>query len=292
MPPGQKVPKSHIHSVLRNPVYYGDFIWQGKLFKGSHEPTVSRELWDKVQAILDDRSRPRRKVHSFAFQGLITCGHCGSQYTAELKKGRYVYYHCSRAKGRCPEKYVPESELARQLGEAISQVRLDEEILQWMLKALRESHKDKKEYHDSAVAILEDQQRKLRDRLDAMYVDKLDGKISAEFFEQRSDEWRRELEEIERKRAAHFAADDSYIEEGAKLIELVQRAVILYEKQESHEKRRLLNFVLSNSIWRDGKLQPNYRKPFDSLVLANAETKKARHLLGTEPGKNDIWLGR
>jgi len=82
------------------------------------------------------------------------------------------------------------------------------------------------------------------------------------------------------------------MEEGVKVIELVQRAVISDEKQEMAEMRKLLNFVLSNSIWCDGKLTPNYRKPFDSLVLANAETKKARYLLGTEPGKIGIWLAR
>jgi hypothetical protein len=29
-----------------------------------------------------------------AFSGLITCGHCGCAMVDEIKKGRYVYYHC------------------------------------------------------------------------------------------------------------------------------------------------------------------------------------------------------
>jgi hypothetical protein len=49
------------------------------------------------------------------FHGLVFCGHCGCALTAEIKKGRYVYYHCTGYKGKCPEKYVREEEMARSL---------------------------------------------------------------------------------------------------------------------------------------------------------------------------------
>ena len=38
------------------------------------------------------------------------------------------------------------------------------------------------------------------------------------------------------------------------------------------EKRKLLDFVVSNSVWRDGELEVTYRKPFDLIALA-AESK-------------------
>jgi hypothetical protein len=34
------------------------------------------------------------------------------------------------------------------------------------------------------------------------------------------------------------------------------------------EKRKLLNYVFSSSIWKDGTLIPSYRKPFDLIVAA------------------------
>ena len=36
-------------------IYMGEFVWDGKTYQGSHEPIVSRELWDKAQAVLDGR---------------------------------------------------------------------------------------------------------------------------------------------------------------------------------------------------------------------------------------------
>ena len=87
--------------------------------------------------------------------------------------------------------------------------------------------------------------------LGLMYEDKLDGKIDQEFFDLKSSEWK-EQDEISSKIERHQGADRSYLDEGVKVLELAQRAAILYEKQPGQEKRRILNFVCSNSIWKDG----------------------------------------
>ena len=46
------------------------------------------------------------------------------------------------------------------------------------------------------------------------------------------------------------------MEEGIRILELSDRAWELYERQEMLEKRRLLDFVFSNSSWANGKLTP------------------------------------
>ena len=105
-----RVPKASIHRILRNPLYVGDFKWKGKLYRGMHAPLVSRELWDRVQNTLDRRfaTRHRKVKHNFSFSRLITCRHCGYSLLGEIKKGRYIYYHCSGYKGKCPEPYTRE----------------------------------------------------------------------------------------------------------------------------------------------------------------------------------------
>jgi hypothetical protein len=56
------------------------------------------------------------------------------------------------------------------------------------------------------------------------------------------------------------------------------------------EKRRLLDFVCSNSQWRDGELVPNYQKPFDLLAITNAAHQKEKAVSGEENGFCPIWL--
>ncbi len=289
-----KIHKSIVHKILTNPIYYGEFEWVGKLYKGTHEPLVSRKLFEQVQDVLFVRGqrRTRQQKHQWAFQGLVSCGHCGCALTAEIKKGRYVYYHCTGHKGKCNEKFVREEELAKQFGEALNAIKLDNDVLLWVLKALRESHTDEKKHHDEMIATLQKQYQKLQERIDAMYIDKLDGKVSQDFFDRKSDEWRAEQSDILRKIEKHQNANKSYINEGANLLELAQKAVVLYEKQEMREKRRLLDFVFSNSVWKNGALIPTYRKPFDMLAVTNTTYQKKKAGLSKRADLRPIWLPR
>jgi hypothetical protein len=111
-----RIPVATLHKILRNRIYTGEFEYGGVRYKGTHEPLVDLATWQRVQEILDGRhlGKHRKVTHSFAYSGLIKCGHCGCSLVAELKKGRYVYYHCTGYRGKCGETYTPEKTLAQQ----------------------------------------------------------------------------------------------------------------------------------------------------------------------------------
>jgi DNA invertase Pin-like site-specific DNA recombinase len=44
----KRLTKSTVEHILKNPVYYGDFLWNGKLYHGSHPPIVSHALWEQT----------------------------------------------------------------------------------------------------------------------------------------------------------------------------------------------------------------------------------------------------
>ena len=48
-------------------------------------------------------------------------------------------------------------------------------------------------------------------------------------------------------------------------MELASRAADLFEKQSASEKRRLLEFVLSNCSWADREMTVEFRQPFDMI---------------------------
>ena len=56
-------------------------MWKDKLYKGVHKPLVTRELWDKVQKVLDrfENKGKGSKYNTipFLFKGLLTCGDDG-----------------------------------------------------------------------------------------------------------------------------------------------------------------------------------------------------------------------
>jgi DNA invertase Pin-like site-specific DNA recombinase len=289
---GVPVPVSTVHATLRNRLYSGEFEWSGHIYQGKHQPLVTSDLWERVQGVLDGRhaKKHRRVKHDFAFSGLIACGHCGCSIVGEIKKQRYVYYHCTGYKGRCDEPYVREEVIGQRFSELLGRLTFDEEVLAWVRDALRASHADEKREHEAAIGRSRAEYDRLQSRIHAMYVDKLDGKIDGAFFDRMSAQWRAEQDRCSREIERHQAADRSYLEEGVRLLELARNAQRLFEKQEPREKRRLLNFVVSNCTWKGGELKANLRQPFD--LLAETAAIAAQAATGSRPNlaKNEIWL--
>ena len=106
----------------------------------------------------------------------------------------------------------------------------------------------------------------------------------------RSEQWRDEQSKLSAQVAAHQNANVSYIDSGVRILELAQRAGMLYEKQTLHEKRRILHFVFSNSAWKDGRLEPAYRKPFDILIENNRRVKIEKAASPRNTAVLDNWL--
>lgn len=290
---GSRIPTSTVHKILRTRLYMGEFDWNGRIYPGTHAPIVPRDLWDRVQATLDGRKakRHRRAKHDFAFSGLIECGHCGSAIVGQIQKQRYVYYHCTGYRGQCGEPYVRQEVIEQKFSDVLGRLAFDDEVLAWVRDALSESHADEKRDHEHAIARLKAEHGRLQQRIHAMYVDKLDGRIDAEFFDRMSAEWRAEqdrcLQDIER----HSAADQSYLEDGIRVLELAKDAQRLFNKQEPREKRRLLSFVVSNCSWKGGELTVNLRQPFDLLADTTARAAQVEAAEDADLAKQAIWLG-
>src|SRR5262249_15628590 len=159
-----------------------------------------------------------------------------------IKKAQYVYYHCSGAKGKCREPYTRQEVLEDHFAQLLEGLEFDDEVMSWVAEALRQSHQDERRYHDEIIVRLQAEHSRLRNRLDAMYVDKLDGRVDAAFFDQKAAEWRSEQRSLLREIESHQGANENYLEDGVKLLELAKRAHLLFKKQEPHEKRRLLDF--------------------------------------------------
>src|SRR5436190_7511877 len=280
---GGKVPVSTIHTILRNRLYTGWFEWNGKLIQGKHEALVPVELWERVQGVLDGRfaKKAKRGKHDFAFSGLIACHSCGCSVVGEIKKARYVYYHCTgyadKCQGNpaaCRRKYVREEVPEAQFTELLGRLKFDDEVLEWVRDALHASHADERHEHLEAIKRHQAEYKRLNDRIHAMYVDKLDGLVDTAFFERMSNQWREEQNRCQREIERHQNADKSYLDEGVALLDLARNAQRLFSTQEPREKRRLLNFVLSNCTWEDGEVVATFREPFD--MLAETTTAAAR----------------
>ncbi len=180
--------------------------------------------------------------------------------------------------------------LEEKLGSHNGHLAFDDEVLEWVRDALHESHADERREQEAAINRLRSEYDRLQNRVHAAYVDKLDGTIDAAFFEKMSGEWRTEQEHCLRDIERHQSADQSYLEDGMRLIELAQNAQRLFAKQNAREKRRLLNFLVSNCSWRDGELTATLRQPFDLIAETTAIDAKRKAAGDVSNGLSEIWL--
>ena len=215
-----------------------------------------------------------------------------------IKKQRYVYYHCTgyadKCKGNpasCRRKYVREEALEARFTEWLGQLKFDDEVLEWVRDALHASHADERREHEEWIRRHQAEYKRLHDRINAMYVDKLDGLVETAFFEKMSNQWREEQNRCLREIGRHQEADKSYMDEGIQLLELARNAQRLFSKQGPREKRRLLNFVLSNCAWEDGEVITTFRQPFDLLSETTLSAARVAADETAKSSKTEIWLG-
>lgn len=272
---GKNLSKSRIERLLKNPLYYGVFEWKGKRYVGKHEALISKRLFDKVQRIIEGRRQKGAQKWRFAFSGLITCAKCGCRFTAEIKKGKYIYYRCSGYRGKCGNVYVREEKMSELLGECLKAIEITPGVAKRIMESLKESQAERKNYEAKEQERLQDRLQTLKNRLDSAYEDKLDNLLSEELWRRKSQFWESEILSIRGKLESFEKATFSYYEKGLEILELAKNAHRLYLQQNPLEQRELLTTVASNFSFDGVNVIATYKKPFD-ILAQNPEISKWR----------------
>jgi site-specific DNA recombinase len=131
------------------------------------------------------------------------------------------------------------------------------------MQSLRASLTDKIEYHNNHVEQTERQIKFLQHRIDQTYYDKIDKKISDEFWQTHSSKWIEEKECLAMKLLAIQKADKNYLENANLVLELPRKAITLFQKQDSHQKRRMIDILVSNCSYKDEKLDVQLNPVFE-----------------------------
>lgn len=264
---GKPIAKSTLAFTLKDVFYCKKFNWRGKVYNnGNHERLVSDEIFEIVQRKLQGKAQPRYRTHNHLFKGMITCEKCGCSITAEIQKG-HTYYHCTHFKPCNQKKFIREEEIEKQVLGCFDEIAIkDKETLGLITESLKESHAEEMSYHNQALTALNKRYQTLQKRLDELYLDKLDRRITLEKYEELEAKFRKEQEEVRQELARHENANINYFELGANLLELSSKAKEIYLKRELIEdKRRLLNLIFLNLALKDGFVRKTYQKPFQII---------------------------
>ncbi len=270
-PRGAKVAKSKIESILRNPFYFGLMERDEKYYPGNHKPIISRELFEKAKAVLEQSTRPKKQKHEFPLRGLLRCASCSCMYTATLKKG-HEYYYCTNGKNICSahKKYLRAEPATELVAQALEKVRFDDEIIEIMYEAARERHASQYSYLDAVRKRLQGQLEALDKREDQAFEDSASGLLRRELYERKMIDIRKQRTVILQELKGLSLKDQLLTLEPTKTaFDTAKTARNRFLEASPEARQRIASEILWNLRVKDGEIEEiQFKAPFD--VMANA----------------------
>jgi hypothetical protein len=197
--------RSSLYRLFVDPFYTGLFFYLGERFEGKHRPMVSKREFDTVQRILGRSLKVSEKNFYHPFAGLVVCGVCGCQITAEthVKVGKttgnarsYTYYHCTGRKG-CPKLSIDEANMEGQILRDLEGCRLDPFFADWALDTIERESKEGEQLAKLTATTQTSSETSVTRRLESLYAMREDGEISRDEFVERKAKHQEELDQLQ-----------------------------------------------------------------------------------------------
>lgn len=291
--------RSEIYRIFNDHFYYGYFSYDGKMYKGNHEPMITRDEFERVQELLGRSDKPKQKKHEFAYTGIIKCGNCGCLITAEKKRkhikskneyATYVYYRCTRRKRElvCKEPVVTLDNLERQILREIDKYTMPAGFKDLVLDVLRKDNSKEIETRNKAFEMLNRNYLDLQKQLDNLTHMRLKDMIDDEAFIKQKEELQKQIT-IARERL------NQNQDRGQNWIEMVDKAfnfaVLAREKftttKDLRVKRQILSALGQTYVLKNGELSI---EPSKWLVsISNLDKIAKNEIKRLEPTKNMLY---
>jgi DNA invertase Pin-like site-specific DNA recombinase len=264
-----KLGKSMLYNLLSDPFYCGKIRWKGEVRQGNHEPIISRDLFETVQSKLNRKFKsPLYTKHLPVFKAKMSCDECGGTVTWEIQKGHW-YGHCNHYRKCSQNSWWRQEKVEDQLLPLFDKMApKSKKVLEIIEKALKETHADEIKYHTNSVTEINNNLAVVQRRLEAIYEDKIDGRITPEFYSKKLEEYTKQKEQITEALRKLNEGNKKYYQAGYALHELALKAGEIYRSQKAtvEDKRLLLSKVFSNLLLGACNIRPNYTPAFEFLT--------------------------
>lgn len=280
------ISKSHLHRILKNPIYYGWYWHGGELHKGSYEPIITKELYDRVQEVLHNKSKPKKTYQDWAYAQLIKCGcGCGSSIIFETKKkyykgtdrwAEYIYARSSKRCGKCNQSGILLEELERQIKEKLADIVIDEETWKLGIKLLEAKYE--KEAKERAMIVTNRQRewQRLQDELDGYFKMRAREEMTYEEFLMKKKIIQSEQEKVKEKIDEGVHNQRHWLELSEDFLNTAFYAREMIDSEILEDRRRAVQKIGWNLMLKDKQLVWTYQKPFDVLLKHQARANLRR----------------
>ena len=274
---GKKLSQSAVYRLLENPFYYGVFTVNGEEYLGNYPAMITKEGFDKVQMILGRNVQRKPKTREFAFTGMIKCGSCGCQVTAEEKTkyyhgtnrlADYIYYRCTKRKSniKCDEKPVTLDDLEDQIDDILSTLKISDKFKDWALKYMGELNDKEIEERTSIYKNLQNTYTKKQKELDSLTKMRYRELIDDDEYLSQKKELVGEINNFKTKMNGTEDRAKGWLELTEKAFVFAYYAGYWFEHGSKQQKREIAQAIGLNFILEGKKLTFQIQKPFQIIM--------------------------
>ena len=242
---GSPLHRNRFSDLLNNPFYFGLIRLRrtGACFTGIHEPLVSKQLFDRVQSILQGKVNTKSEKHDLLYRRRVRCKLCEHSLIGETQKG-FVYYRCQVR--QCPTTCIREEVMEGAVLHQLARLRLSSDEVLFLRQSLHDIRAEAVKRKDDAIRGLElgvvqlDQQL---ERLTDAYIDRL---IERDLFEERKKTLLSKRLDLQAQLSDWKLGKRSLTDEVSQILEQGNSAYLTYKHGNKEEKRGLLDSLTSN----------------------------------------------
>lgn len=294
-----------IRDILTNPVYIGEIRynvrqnWSEKRrrninpnpirVKGKHEAIIDRELWDKVQLILESKKGKPSRIYDgeYPLRGILRCPKCGagmviSRTTNTLADGtkkRIAYYCCGNWKNKgtsvCNSNTIRVDKANEYVFKKIEELVSNEAVIKAVVKNINKERKDKVKPAKRLLGDIDKELEKLDKRKRKIFEAYEDDILTKAEFQIRKDELNEKIRilEEEKKPLLNTISEDVSEEIPYEFIKDILKnfSKVLNSNVSREQQKKLLHMIIS-------EITMNESREIDSIKL-NINDKLVEYLV-------------
>ncbi|MDM0983495.1 recombinase family protein [Clostridium perfringens] len=276
-----------IRDILTNPVYIGEIRynvrqnWSEKRrrninpnpirVKGKHEAIIDRELWDKVQLILESKKGKPSRIYDgeYPLTGILRCPKCGAGMVisrttntlADVTKKRIAYYCCGNWKNKgtsvCNSNTIRVDKANEYVFKKIEELVSNEAMIKAVVKNINKERKDKVKPAKRLLGDIDKELEKLDKRKRKIFEAYEDDILTKEEFQIRKDELNEKIRilEEEKKPLLNTISEDVSEEIPYEFIKdiLMNFSKVLNSSVSREQQKKLLHMIISEITMNESR---------------------------------------
>lgn len=276
-----------IRDILTNPVYIGEIRynvrqnWSEKRrrninpnpirVKGKHEAIIDRELWDKVQLILESKKGKPSRIYDgeYPLTGILRCPKCGAGMVisrttntlADGSKKRIAYYCCGNWKNKgtsvCNSNTIRVDKANEYVFKKIEELVSNEAVIKAVVKNINKERKDKVKPAKRLLGDIDKELEKLDKRKRKIFEAYEDDILTKAEFQIRKDELNEKIRilEEEKKPLLNTISEEVSEEIPYEFIKdiLMNFSKVLNSSVSREQQKKLLHMIISEITMNESR---------------------------------------